>query len=858
MATSFVNDETQPWSRHNVLFQIWEASSERFEDGRRYWELVARKEPFYVLFNDDKGFSSYRIHSLASSITIQEDQEEHGKEAGVITRIPKHALLEMDHMLKEMCQTFHLPVAQYWVTKDPNLGALDVMYQSSCRDFENSMPWCEFKDACVRMGSNIGEGLVGKTYLSQKSFFCKDVRELTITDHPSAHYARKCGSIAYITIYLWSLSPQCRDCVLEFFLPNPEMNSTYPQTLLNSLLATTKENLPYFMVASEGQSGQVLSVEVINPSRHEPKTFKIGQPLCSLAHHEGPQNKGDASQPASRRSNLWFQDEIVQDEHGLDIKNEKSNTTIVPYHDALSGDLTIATPEIIEEDNSAMKHKEHTMGSERAQPSRLEDIFQIQNSGIINFEIIGEFFGIPQEDAAKSFAEVLRQRTLIRGWAIAPHSHKVDYSLVPLQLVSHNALKLMELASIHNLFVHQMDVKTAFLNGDLNEEIYMKQPEGCVVPGYEDKVCRLIRSLYGLKQAPKDWYEKFHQTIISDGFQVNDSDACVYSKFDQFGCVIICLYVDDMLIFGTNIDVVNTSKAFLSSCFDMKDLGEADVILGIKITRNSYGLSLNQSHYVEKILKKFNQFDCTPVKTPYDPSIHLKKNKGHSVSQEGYAKIIGSVMFLMNHTRPDIVYAVSRLSRYTHNPNRDHWGALIRLLKYLKGTINWGLHYQRSPHVLEGYCDANWVSDNDEIQSTSGYVFTLAGAAISWKSSKQTCHAKSTQESEFIALELAGQEAEWLRCLLADISLWGKPAPSVSMHCDSQAAMGLANNQIYNGKKRHIRLRHAIIRNLIRNNVISLEYVKSERNIADPLTKGLCRKLVLESAQGMGLKPIVE
>ena len=417
---------------------------------------------------------------------------------------------------------------------------------------------------------------------------------------------------------------------------------------------------------------------------------------------------------------------------------------------------------------------------------------------------------------------------------------------------------LIALASIHNLIVHQMDVKTAFLNGDLNEEIYMKQPEGCVVPGYEDKVCRLIRSLYGLRQAPKDWYEKFHQTIISDGFQVNDSDACVYSKFDQFGCVIICLYVDDMLIFGTNIDVVNTSKAFLSSCFDMKDLGEADVILGIKITRNSYGLSLNQSHYVEKILKKFNQFDCTPVKTPYDPSIHLKKNKGHSVSQEEYAKIIGSVMFLMNHTRPDIAYAVSRLSRYTHNPNRDHWGALIRLLKYLKGTINWGLHYQRSRHVLEGYCDANWVSDNDEIQSTSGYVFTLAGAAISWKSSKQTCHAKSTQESEFIALELAGQEAEWLRCLLADIPLWGKPAPSVSMHCDSQAAMGLANNQLYNGKKRHIRLRHAIIRSLIRNNVISLEYVKSERNIADPLTKGLCRKLVLESAQGMGLKPIVE
>lgn len=279
----------------------------------------------------------------------------------------------MDHLLKVMCQTFQLPLAQYWVTKDPNLGALDVMYQSSHIDFENSMPWCEFKDACVRMGLNIGEGLVGKTYLSQKSFFCKDMREFTITNHPMAHYARKCGSIACLTICLWSLSPQYRDCVLELFLPSREMNSNYPQTLLNSLLATMKEHLLYFMVASEGQLGQVLSVEVINPSRHEPKTFKIGQPLCSLAHLEGSQNEGDASQQATH-SKLSFQDEVVQDEHCLDI--EKSNLTIVPYHDAFVGDLTIGTPDIAEIDHSAMeiiledaiKHKEHTMASERGNP----------------------------------------------------------------------------------------------------------------------------------------------------------------------------------------------------------------------------------------------------------------------------------------------------------------------------------------------------------------------------------------------------------------------------------------------------------------------------------------------------------
>ena len=254
-----------------------------------------------------------------------------------------------------------------------------------------------------------------------------------------------------------------------------------------------------------------------------------------------------------------------------------------------------------------------------------------------------------------------------------------------------------------------MDVKTAFLNGDLREEIYVEQPEGYVIQGQENKVCKLRKSLYGLKQAPKQWYEKFDQTLVSDGYIVNSSDTCVYSKLFGQECVIICLYVDDMLIFGTNVTVVEKTKLFLSSHFDMKDLGEADVILGVKMRKSDNGFSLCQSHYIEKILKKFNCYDELPVRTPYDPSIHLKKNNGSSVSQTEYAKIIGSVMFLMNCTRPDIAYAVSRLSRYTHNPGNEHWTALRRLLRYLKGTMDWCLHFYKFPAVLEGFCDANWV-----------------------------------------------------------------------------------------------------------------------------------------------------
>jgi len=227
---------------------------------------------------------------------------------------------------------------------------------------------------------------------------------------------------------------------------------------------------------------------------------------------------------------------------------------------------------------------------------------------------------------------------------------------------------LVALAAIYDLVVHQMDVKTAFLNGDSEEEIYMSQPEGCEVPGQENKVHKLIKFLYGLKQAPKQWYEKFVSSLEKNGFTVNNSNSCAYSRLFGSDYVIICLYVDDILIFGTNLCAINKTKRIMSSLFKMKDLGEADVILGIKLIKTKSDFSLSQSHYIEKVLKKFNSFDVVPVRTPYDPSIHLKKNRGPSVSQIEYAKIIGSVIFLMNSTRPDITYAVSRLSRYTHNP----------------------------------------------------------------------------------------------------------------------------------------------------------------------------------------------
>ncbi|KAL0365385.1 UNVERIFIED_CONTAM: Retrovirus-related Pol polyprotein from transposon TNT 1-94 [Sesamum angustifolium] len=370
---------------------------------------------------------------------------------------------------------------------------------------------------------------------------------------------------------------------------------------------------------------------------------------------------------------------------------------------------------------------------------------------------------------------------------------------------------LIALASVYNLSIHQMDVKTAFLYGELEEEIYMDQPEGFVAHGNERKVCKLVKSLYGLKQAPKQWHEKFDQTILAFGF---------------------------------------TNK------FEMKDMGEADVILGIKLIRSTDGIAISQSHYVEKILEKFGYQNSRIAKTPYDSSVALFKNEsGVSVAQLRYSQIIGSLQYLTNGTRPDISFSVSKLARYTSCPDKTHWGALDRVLRYLKGTVSLAIHYGRFPAVLEGYSDASWIAKNSGSNGCSGYVFTLGGGAVSWKSAKQTLITRSTFEAELCALDTTGTEAEWLFGLLSQLPIVSQPLPPIAVHCDSQTTIAKVRSRKYNQKtKRHIQVRLKSIRALVSDRVIGIDFVGTKDNVADPLTKGLDLSQVNKSRLGMGLK----
>nr|GEY75528.1 zinc finger, CCHC-type [Tanacetum cinerariifolium]GEZ26225.1 zinc finger, CCHC-type [Tanacetum cinerariifolium] len=317
--------------------------------------------------------------------------------------------------------------------------------------------------------------------------------------------------------------------------------------------------------------------------------------------------------------------------------------------------------------------------------------------------------------------------------------------------------------------------------------------------------------------ASKQWHQKFDEVVLSNGYLLNQADKSVYSKFDESGKgVIICLYVDDILIFGTDHVQVDMTKDFLSSRFSMKDMGEADVILCIRIKHESNRISIFQSHYIKKVLKKFNYIDCTLVSTP------------------------------MN--------TMGKLSRYTSNPDTQQWQAIQRVLKYLKKTMNYKLTYTCYPSVLEDYIDASLISNSEDNSSTSGWVFLLGGCAISWASKKQNYITGSTMKFEFVALAAAGKEAELLRNMIIEILLWSKLIAPISIRCDSAATLANAYSQMYNGKSRHLGVRHSMIRELITNEVISIEFVRSQQNLADHLMKGLARDLFIKSAEEMRLK----
>uniref|UniRef100_A0A803R4Z6 Reverse transcriptase Ty1/copia-type domain-containing protein n=1 Tax=Cannabis sativa TaxID=3483 RepID=A0A803R4Z6_CANSA len=394
--------------------------------------------------------------------------------------------------------------------------------------------------------------------------------------------------------------------------------------------------------------------------------------------------------------------------------------------------------------------------------------------------------------------------------------------------------------------IDQMDVTTAFLHGELEEEIYMTQPEGYVEKGKPNHVCKLVKSLYGLKQSPRQWNKRFDTFMMKQGFSRSYYDACFYHKGTDINTVIyLLLYVDDMLIISKERSQVDEMKKQLKAEFEMKDLGIASKILGITIKRDRKlgKLFLTQEDYIQKIIEKFSMKDSKKTSQPITSQYTLTKEQcpkteaeKEAMSKVPYSSAVGTIMYLMVCTRPDLAFAISTLSKYMANPGKIHWLAMKWVFRYLVGTPKVGLIYkqQKFSTNIEGYSDADYAGDRDSRKSTSSYMFLLGGNCVSWKAQLQPVVALSTTESEYISTTEAIKEAIWMKGLLTEIKLL-KEVPRV--YSDSQSCVHLCRNPVFHDRTKHIEIKYHFIRDKVTQGEIQVEKVPTEENPADMGTK---------------------
>ena len=435
-----------------------------------------------------------------------------------------------------------------------------------------------------------------------------------------------------------------------------------------------------------------------------------------------------------------------------------------------------------------------------------------------------------------------KARLVVKGFS---QKKGIDFDEIFSPVVKMSSIRVvLALAASMDLEVEQLDVKTAFLHGDLEEEIYMEQPEGFHEKGKEQLVCLLKKSLYGLKQAPRQWYRKFESFMVDHGFKKTLSDHCVFVKryaSDDF--IILLLYVDDMLIVGRDTKKISSLKMALSKSFAMKDLGPAKKMLGINIYRDRKNkqLWLSQERYIEKLLERFNMKNAKPVNSPLAGHFKLSsqqcptsKEDQAEMSKIPYASAVGSLMYAMVCTRPDIAYAVGVVSRFLSNPGKKHWAAVKWILRYLRGTSKICLCFNSEKPLLYGYADADLAGDMDSRKSTSGYMMTFAGGAVSWQSKLQKCVALSTTEAEYIAATEATKELLWMKNFLQEL---GSKQESFILYCDNQSAIHLAKNPAYHSRTKHIDVRYHWIRDKLESKLLQLEKIHTDENGSDMMTK---------------------
>ncbi|KAI3638829.1 hypothetical protein MIR68_003327 [Amoeboaphelidium protococcarum] len=431
---------------------------------------------------------------------------------------------------------------------------------------------------------------------------------------------------------------------------------------------------------------------------------------------------------------------------------------------------------------------------------------------------------------------------------------------------------VLSVAAHMDMELHHADVSTAFLNGDLEEEIYVIAPDGTPPAG---EVLRLRKSVYGLKQAPRQWNKKLHETLVGLGFKRCHSDNCLYTRTHQNRLFLLLIYVDDLVLACKSIAQIQEVKQQLKKSFDIHDLQELEYLTGIRVNRDrsKRQIVLDQETYCKKILQRFKFEDCAPAPTPMSKRMLVDNNKFSDIQQ--YRAVIGSIMYLMVGTRPDLTYAVSELSRYCSSPGLSHWSALKRLLRYIAGTSDYSLVIDGSSYdalIPRVYVDSDHAGDLQTRRSVCGYDVKLCNCAIIWKSKLQPQTALSSTEAEYYAAFFAGQEIVWLkelmkeagiRRLLSEVSIKSSdlfcqnvqkhPFDSTVVFEDNEACIKIAKNPEKFQRTKHIEVRYHILREWVEKNIIHFEHIGSNLQIADLRTKPVCRTILYRHLASLGI-----